>query len=548
MDIEPNRPLVTAARFVGRKVELGELGRLLKQSNSVTAVHGMPGVGKTFLTEHFAQQNRDRFPQHVRIGLRPDESRTVDELLGTLAAQLHTESRDLVAELAATRTLVIIDNVDSAPLVGRVMDLWSHLARIPLLVIGRYDELGREAGWLRVELRPYEGYREPLEQLNKEGVDTTGSSMQEDLCAMIDALGHLPLALSLAAGHLRNHAYTPRGFVDELRRRGLSVVPADPSDLRRFGDDSARAVLRTSFELSWEHLRRELHAQEHDTDEVGTMLRGLCHMAHGLACPLGPNLAAAACGLSEDLARKVLATATTLSLVQRSVGSVAWSLHPLIAEFLRASTIEIDLDAVKRSTSEWFLERLRRAGQRNDEQAKVRKELTDEGEALFLWLSDQMGRDAYTAVEVGFDFAKDCGPYIAWAEACKRAETAMLDLKEQSTRLWCLATFAMSAGELDTAMRAAEHMVDVETRLSNERGIAHAKEKIADILQARGDLDRALQILENDVLPVHESTGNAREKAVTMGRVADIVRIRGDPNRALQILENDVLLVYERIG
>ena len=44
--------------------------------------------------------------------------------------------------------------------------------------------------------------------------------------------------------------------------------------------------------------------------------------------------------------------------------------------------------------------------------------------------------------------------------------------------------------------------------------------KIADILQARGQLDEALNIRENHELPVYEKLGDVREKAVTMWWIA----------------------------
>lgn len=44
--------------------------------------------------------------------------------------------------------------------------------------------------------------------------------------------------------------------------------------------------------------------------------------------------------------------------------------------------------------------------------------------------------------------------------------------------------------------------------------------QIADILQARGDLDDALRIRQHDQLPVYERLGDVREKAVTLANIA----------------------------
>jgi hypothetical protein len=48
--------------------------------------------------------------------------------------------------------------------------------------------------------------------------------------------------------------------------------------------------------------------------------------------------------------------------------------------------------------------------------------------------------------------------------------------------------------------------------------------KIADVLQARGQLDEALRIRQEEELPVYERLGDVRAKAVTMGQIADILK------------------------
>src|SRR3569832_67168 len=72
--------------------------------------------------------------------------------------------------------------------------------------------------------------------------------------------------------------------------------------------------------------------------------------------------------------------------------------------------------------------------------------------------------------------------------------------------------------------------------------------QIADILQARGELDEALRIRREDELPVYERLGEVRENAVTKGQIADILQARGDLDEALRIRREDELPVYERLG
>ena len=62
--------------------------------------------------------------------------------------------------------------------------------------------------------------------------------------------------------------------------------------------------------------------------------------------------------------------------------------------------------------------------------------------------------------------------------------------------------------------------------------------KIADILQARGQLDEALKLRNyKEQLPVYERLGDVRSRAWTMGRIADILQARGQLDEALRILQ-----------
>jgi hypothetical protein len=72
--------------------------------------------------------------------------------------------------------------------------------------------------------------------------------------------------------------------------------------------------------------------------------------------------------------------------------------------------------------------------------------------------------------------------------------------------------------------------------------------QIADILQARGQLDEALRIRTEEQLPVYERLGDVRSAAVTRGKIADILAIRGQLDEALRIRTAEELPVYERLG
>ena len=92
--------------------------------------------------------------------------------------------------------------------------------------------------------------------------------------------------------------------------------------------------------------------------------------------------------------------------------------------------------------------------------------------------------------------------------------------------------------ESEAAARAAEHTF---LHAGNTRMAVLAKSQIADILQARGDLDEALRIRKDDVLPVLERLGDVRSMAIIQGQIADILDLRGDQDRALRIRKTEEL-------
>ena len=88
----------------------------------------------------------------------------------------------------------------------------------------------------------------------------------------------------------------------------------------------------------------------------------------------------------------------------------------------------------------------------------------------------------------------------------------------------------------------------VYERLGDVRSAAIAKGQIADILQARGQLDDALRIRTEDELPIYERLGDMRATAVTKGQIADILQARGQLDEALHLYKQQVFASDRRAG
>lgn len=70
--------------------------------------------------------------------------------------------------------------------------------------------------------------------------------------------------------------------------------------------------------------------------------------------------------------------------------------------------------------------------------------------------------------------------------------------------------------------------------------------RIAQVHQARGNLDEALRIYQEDVLPTLEKVGDARDRAVTLTNIATILQTRGEVEEALSTYR-ETAQVYETL-
>ncbi len=109
-------------------------------------------------------------------------------------------------------------------------------------------------------------------------------------------------------------------------------------------------------------------------------------------------------------------------------------------------------------------------------------------------------------------------------------------------------------GELDAALEHFAEAAALCQQLADTgddqaaRGRAIARGEIADVLQARGELNEALRIRREESLPVFERLGDARSYAATWSRIADVLQGRGELDEALRIRREEQLPVFERLG
>jgi tetratricopeptide (TPR) repeat protein len=535
--------------FVGRTHELVQLAEALLPAAgpplpvAVVALQGMPGVGKSFLVDRFAQEHRGRFPggYHV-VALEPDAAHTVDMLGGRLATLVGQHIwggpgawGELVARLQAPAALVHVENVDGDEPIAAVLDLARRLGDCALVISGRSRRFGRQPPFQVLEIQPLDEAT-ALEQLTAElgpardAVDTAARRR------LVRVLGYLPLALHLAAGYLMA-GHSVGGFLDLLSAQGLALEPADLDD-PLFRLDRARAVLSTTFALSLDLLQRRF-----GSDGV-IVMAGFAALGHAPTVGVRSSLGAAMAGLDEVRFEALMVEAVRLSLAS-GTANAGWSIHPLLAKLLRGRVPE---DAWRARMTAWFLARLPlRSPSEEDVQGRCWGEIHQEGAALELWLPQVPGTDLARVAQAGSRFAMMSGPFAQWMTFYERLLGHTTHPSERSNALWTLAYIAHRAGALDRAADAAASKRSLDLERGAEREAALAAGVLADILAVRGELDEALRICREEQLPVFERLGDFYSRALSLGKVADILEARGEIDEALRIRREEQLPVFDRL-
>ena len=535
----PPRCRTPGSRICSLDAELSAkhwLPRFFTGTRRPVVVSGMAGVGKSYLVDRFLWENAGRFPGgYLRLAFDPDKPASAEDLLAILHDRLKLPAGGddaLVARLVMPLTLVHLENADAFDTGGVAGDLAALLPGCALVISARLRRLGAGAGWPEVVLSPFDTAT-ALEQLRGElGAESPG---QESWPVLAEALGCLPLALHLAAGHLRED-HRAEAFLRRLRVKNLALTGADPAD-PTFRHRS-RALLSKTFDLSLDALRRQGGANGEQ------WLAGLAALGHAPAAGFGESLGAAISGLSPGSFDDLAIAAARLSLldrVPREPGS-AFRLHPLLAELVRPRA---DNDATNSRMTEWFLTRLRRGG---EDQGQRWGQLHREIVALSQWLTQVPLLDRVRIARAGMYFARDAGPYHAWLQFCDATLIGEMSDADRSDVQWVLVQVALRSGFSDRALSAAKDKRDLDLARGAEREAAISAGFIADILQARGQVDEALKIRNEEELPVYERLGDVRERALMMGKIADILQARGQLDEALKIRNEEELPVYERLG
>ena len=597
-----------ATVFVGRHDELAQLKTALlgnaRSPIAITALHGMAGVGKSWLADHFFATHRQHFPGgYQRLTLDAENPTSADLLLTGLAETLQISTprqaliRQVQARLQQPRVLVHIENIDSDAAATVAAQFCQNLPECAIVLSGRLDNFGTSQRWQQVSLKPFLP-ADALAQLTAELAWLNAPAIAAtDADRLVQVLGGLPLAIHLAAGYLAA-GYGVDEFLHELLATGFDLPPEDATD-GLFTRDQARAVLHSTFQISLRLLKTQMQKRLPDAD------KHFSHLGFAPQAGFGLNVAVIMTNLQEPEALYLLRQAARLGLLEQpETGTRFWKIHPLLATYLckqdpEASAwqrlhewIYLRLPEPKaqpkqaqntpwenlstKPESSFLLQRLYEhispllaQPQVNEVEVDYTywRELSQESEAVAEWLESVPDNLTTIIAQTSSAYAIQYGPFSHWSAFCQRALlNGTLDDAQRANILDTLMRVARSCGDMDIAQQAAEEKIELDTFWGREKCAVTALGMKADILQARGQLDEALRIRTEDQLPVYERLGEVRSIAITKGQIADILQCRrkltgminilvkklpippaNELDTSLQILLNDVLPTLKRL-
>ncbi|MBI1247082.1 hypothetical protein GC197_04465 [bacterium] len=385
--------------LVARSGERKKLKGWLLSKNQANAkqvvyVHGMPGVGKSYLVEWFVGKE-----WHGKYGPSANRIRCVlrsgseaaptseQELLSDICDQLKLSPSNpeiwaqLNAVLATPGYLLLIENVDDELTMRSVASVVHRLKSGSILITGRVATSGSASGWNALPLTSFD-VGDGLKQLKKELGKTYKQYSEDDLRTLVESLGGLALALHLAAGHLQEGS-SPEQFLMMLRGSEFELRPADLAD-PLLTQNAAKAILDASFEISCNAFRQLAE------DKASRWLPALQSLGYAPESGVGISLGAAIADLEESEFLSFCTRAICLSLMDRVSKAerpdFAIRIHSLLAEWLRRRSDDKPLERLE----DWFRSRLEKT-------SPVTDQLKYEHEALTRMLNRKRRFNSYAA-------------------------------------------------------------------------------------------------------------------------------------------------------
>ncbi|RSN29140.1 hypothetical protein DMC61_21800 [Amycolatopsis sp. WAC 04169] len=309
--------------FTGRSRELVKLITPAADSEAtvpVSAIDGMPGVGKTALAIRAAHRLADRFPDaqlfvdlHAHTPGHPPLSpaTALEKLIRALGVdsdriphELHERASFWRAQLTNRRVLLVLDNALDT---NQVEPLLPGTEGCSVLVTSRKRLTGLDAATLTLDVLPMADARRLLFNVTK---DARPMAEPAATTEVLQLCGNLPLAIRIAGARLRHRGSWSVSYLADRLRDQCSRLEELKAD-----DHSVAAA----FKLSYDQLR----------DEHQDLFRMLGTAPYA---DIEPHAAAALLGLTPAKAEEILEDLLDAHLLEQSMAG-RYRLHDLLRSY-----------------------------------------------------------------------------------------------------------------------------------------------------------------------------------------------------------------------
>ncbi|MCY0992129.1 tetratricopeptide repeat protein [Nannocystis sp. ILAH1] len=551
--------------FTGRAGPLVDLERLLQANATVCVVaSGIGGIGKTTLVHEFVARRAPAcFPEGsawLDGQALTDELARVARRFGWRGARDPTPAEAtalLQGALWGRRFLLVVDNVDA--------DADPTLVPVPggscrTVVTSRRTTMHLDldnAASLELELWS-EG--ECLEFLGSEGV-RRGHDAEEDLRALAEFVGHLPLGVRLVGLMLRKRPGTTAATVlEELRRRPLVTL-----ERHRGKNPGLAATFQATWDALNEHEKRVLHA--------------LAACANGTRT----DIVEAVAGVDDDVS-STLDDLTTRSLVQCAPTSESpWGLHDVVRMFVveqdgfdeRAEVhhtwvrtcmdkyadplTHAELSKCVAEARQAFSQLIRRGDRAGALRlySPLRKHLLQIwqlptvimlAKMLLLTGSSNSADEAMCLGDLGLCYRRlgDVQGAITYHERAAAAYENLGQVKEQALQLGNLALCHITRGEERTAIGYLERALAFFETHGDLEGQSNCLGNLGACYRRLDQVPTAIEYHERS-LAIEEKLGRLEGQAKDLGNLGMCYRRLGDVPRAIHFHERS-LSIEERLG
>ncbi|MCP5094877.1 MAG: tetratricopeptide repeat protein [Chloroflexi bacterium] len=470
----PFQAMADLPYFVGRETELTTLKQALMQAEHSTlySLHGMGGIGKTALAVHIAYQIRFHFPDGV-LWANVDMS-DVMSVLGTFASaygldvspygDVSSRSRVVRELLASKRALIVLDNVNSSE---QITPLLPPTGTCAVLVTTRRHDLSTLRGATRFTMAPFDAEKAESLALFARVLGDERVGMERPLFTeLANLLGHLPLAVDIAAGRL---AYEPgwstADFLQRVRqeRRRLAELT--------YEDQS----VRLSFNISYHALPSEIQ-----------------QFFAALGCFVGQSFndeaTAAIANVSIEDAQDYLRQLFAMSLVQQAQASVngkpRYQLHLLLQDFARK---QMQDTAVSTRYVHYFVGFV---GENGRILENIDPVFQDVLAALQHAADHQMHKEFVQGVNGIYYFLEARGLYDVAAGLLDQMQNKLSQLNDAQANMMALhnqGRLAQHRGEYIEAETKYEAALTLARTLTNHEQLSHLLRALGVLAARRGD-------------------------------------------------------------